>query len=111
MMTVLWCLGEGTVADVLGHLPKQRKLAYTSVSTILRILEEKKVVKPRKEGRGHIYVPIVKRKDYEAHAVSTLVKKVFNNDASALVKNLLKNEVISEDEKQKIRDLLDGLGK
>ena len=61
LMTALWKLGEGSVADVLETLPKERKLAYTSVSTILRILEQKKVLKARKEGRGHVYVPMLEK--------------------------------------------------
>ena len=43
LMNILWKLGEGSVADVIEHLPKGRDLAYTSVSTFLRILEQKKV--------------------------------------------------------------------
>ncbi len=50
LMTILWRLGEGSVTHVLGELPDGRDLAYTSVSTILRILEQKKILKARKEG-------------------------------------------------------------
>ncbi len=59
LMTPLWKMGEGSVNDILAKLPKERKLAYTSVSTIIRILEQKEVVASRKEGRGHIYFPLI----------------------------------------------------
>ena len=48
LMTILWKLGEGSVADVIALLPKERALAYTSVSTILRILEQKEILTTRK---------------------------------------------------------------
>ena len=61
LMTILWKKGEGSVADVIEGLPKDRNLAYTSVSTILRILEQKGALKTRKEGRGHVYIPALKK--------------------------------------------------
>ena len=65
LMTILWSLSEGSVADVIERLPKNRNLAYTSVSTILRILEQKGTLKARKEGRGHIYMPLVSKESDE----------------------------------------------
>src|SRR3954464_12077083 len=77
LMSILWELGEGGVADVIGQLPAGRALAYTSVSTILRILEGKGVVDSRKQGRGHVYVPVLTRVEYEARAVRDVVERVF----------------------------------
>ena len=107
LMTPLWKLGEGTVNDVLRELPAGRKLAYTSVSTVLRILESKKILKSRKEGRGHVYVPVLSREDYETFALNNLVTKVFDGAASSLVQRLLDASEISEDELKSIRKLLD----
>ncbi len=107
LMTILWRLEEGSVNDVLAELPKERKLAYTSVSTMLRILEQKKVLTSRKEGRGHIYVPKLKKADYEASSVKNLVSKVFEGAPVALVKQLLDTEKLSPDELEEIRKLLD----
>ena len=50
LMEILWILGQGTVRDVLAHLPNSRKLAYTSVSTILRILQQKKILTAKENG-------------------------------------------------------------
>ncbi len=60
IMQVLWELGEGNVAAIIDELP-QPKPAYNTVSTIVRILESKEFVDYRKEGRGHIYFPTLKR--------------------------------------------------
>lgn len=89
LMSILWKLGEGSVAEVIAQLPKQRELAYTSVSTILRILEQKGVLKNRREGRGHVYIPLLAKTDYEAKTVRHVVAKVFDGTPVALVRQLL----------------------
>src|SRR4029453_18499824 len=78
LMTILWRLGEGTVNAVLEELPPERPLAYTSVSTILRILEKKAVVATRKQGRGHVYVPQISKQEYEARSLRRLLSSVFD---------------------------------
>lgn len=106
LMTILWRLKEGSVADVLAQLPKDRDLAYTSVSTILRILEQKSVLKTRKEGRGHIYIPNIKKSDYESKTVKHLVERVFDGTPVALVRQLLDSGQINEKELTEIQNLL-----
>jgi len=106
MMQILWKTHGGTVNDVLQDLPKARRLAYTSVSTILRILEQKGFLKAEKEGRGHLYQPVISKADYESKSVNHLVDKVFENAPSALVRRLLDEKGISPRELKEIRDLL-----
>jgi len=110
LMTILWRLGEGSVADVLEHLPEGRNLAYTSVSTILRILEQKKTVKARKEGRGHIYVPILKKTDYEARTVKHVVDRVFGGTPVALVRQLLDTMDVSASDLEELKKLISNSG-
>jgi predicted transcriptional regulator len=97
LMALLWKRGEGSVSDVLAELPKDRKLAYTSVSTILRILEQKGVVSTRKEGRGHVYVPRLSKAAYEKRALKHVVARVFDGAPVALVKQLLNSDIGAED--------------
>src|SRR5262245_11037565 len=85
LMTVLWRLGSGTVGDVMEELPRERRLAYTSVSTILRILEKKGVLESRKKGRGHVYLPRIGKAEYEAWSVRDLVARLFDGAPAALV--------------------------
>lgn len=106
LMTILWRLGEGGVSDVIEQLPKNRDLAYTSVSTILRILEQKGVLKTRKEGRGHIYIPVLKKSDYESITVKHVVDRVFDGTPVALVKQLLESVKINEMEIQELKALI-----
>ncbi len=111
LMTILWRLGEGSVADVIGQLPKERDLAYTSVSTIMRILEQKEILKTRKEGRGHIYTPQLKKYDYEAKAVKHVVERVFDGTPVALVRQLLDSVKLDEKELRELKNLVDQAGR
>ena len=110
LMTVLWKLGSGTVAEVMEELPVDRRLAYTSVSTILRILEKKGVLASRKKGRGHEYVPRLARADYEAWSVRDLVARLFDGAPAELVRTLLESETLTPRDRRAIRELLDGKG-
>src|SRR5262245_52914429 len=106
LMTPLWQLGEGTVHDVMGMLPPKRRLAYTSVSTVLRILVGKGVLSVRKEGRGHVYVPRISKAEYEAASLRHIVQRVFDGAPDALVRRLLQTEDLNEQKLSAIRALL-----
>lgn len=110
LMTILWRLEEGSVADVIEHLPKERNLAYTSVSTIMRILEQKGVLKTRKEGRGHIYIPALKKSDYEAKTVKHVVERVFDGTPVALVRQLLDSVELNEKDLNALKELINKAG-
>jgi predicted transcriptional regulator len=108
LMAILWKLGEGSVTDVMGALPKPA--AYTTVSTILRILEQKGVLRTRKEGRGHIYIPALPKEDYEARAVKHVVERVFEGAPVALARQLLRSDSLSEADLAELRSLLEAKG-
>jgi predicted transcriptional regulator len=109
LMTILWRLREGSVSDVIGALPGERTLAYTSVSTMLRILEGKGVLVTRKEGRGHIYTPVLGKQEYEALIVADVVQRVFDGAPTALVRQLIDNVNLSDDDVREIRKMLSGI--
>jgi predicted transcriptional regulator len=106
LMNIVWKLGEASVSDVIDNLPTARKLAYTSVSTMLRILEGKGVLSTRKEGRGHVYLPRIAKEEYEAKTLRHVVDKVFDGAPSSLVRRLLQEEGLSAQELQSIQELL-----
>lgn len=107
LMGILWKLGEASVNDVLAALPKGRELAYTSVSTMLRILEAKGIVESRKEGRGHVYFARLAKPVYEATSVQHLVVKVFDGAPASLVRRLIETDGMSNEDLEAIRALLD----
>lgn len=110
LMNIIWKLSEASVNDVLEELPTERKLAYTSVSTIMRILEQKKVLSSRKEGRGHIYSPLFSKHDYEIKTVNHIVEKVFEGTPVALVKQLLNASDLTDSELQELKAILKAKG-
>lgn len=107
LMQIVWRQGEVSVADVLEALPPERKLAYTSVSTVLRILEQKGVLQSRKLGRGHLYSALLPREAYEVQSVRHLVETVFEGTPSQLVERLVEAVPLSPEEVAQIRKLLD----
>ena len=106
MMNVIWQLGSCSVAQVMERLRPERELAYTSVSTIIRILEQKAYVTSRKEGRGHLYRASVTKEEYQAMSLNQLVRNVFEGTPSLLVQRLLDSESVSARELAQIRNLL-----
>jgi predicted transcriptional regulator len=110
LMQLVWRLGEVSVADVLAALPPERALAYTSVSTVLRILEQKGVVRSRKQGRGHLYSAVLPREAYEAQSVRHLVDTLFEGTPSALVARLVEAVPLAPEEVEQIRKLLKAKG-
>jgi predicted transcriptional regulator len=107
LMEILWKIGQGTVHDVMDHLPNNRKLAYTSVSTILRILEQKKILTTKKIGRQHIYLPILSKQKFANHSVKKIVNQVFSGNSLELVAYLMNKSHLSIDEIATIQKLLD----
>jgi predicted transcriptional regulator len=107
LMSIVWDQGESKVKDILAALPPGRPLAYTSVSTILRILEKKGVLASRKEGRAHVYYPLVAKSDYEVISLQHLVNNVFSGTPSSLVRCLLDQEEVGDDELERIYSILE----
>jgi predicted transcriptional regulator len=106
MMNVIWRIGPCSVHQVVEALRPQRELAYTSVSTIIRILEQKKYVLSIKEGRGHLYQAAVSKQSYQATSLARLVSNVFDGAPTLLVQRLLDSEQLSAEELESIRALM-----
>lgn len=108
LMDVIWDKGRATVAEVAEALPKDLDLAYNTVLTTLRILEDKGYLKhtKSKEGRAFVYRAAVSREQASRSAVQHLLRRFFGNSAEALVLNLLEDEKLGEDELARVRELL-----
>jgi len=105
LMDVIWHKGSATVAEVTEALPKQPGLAYNTVLTTLRILEDKGYVRhtKSKEGRAFLYHPVVNQKEASRNAVRRVLSRFFRNSPEELVLNLLEDEDLSEQELARIR--------
>ncbi len=104
VMTVLWDRGPSTVAEVQETLADD--LAYTTVLTVLRVLEEKGHVTHRAEGRAHRYRPLVERSDAGSSALKRLTRNLFRGSPELLLTRLVEDEQVSRDELERMRDLL-----
>lgn len=105
IMDVLWEQGTATVSEVRDALHDD--LAYTTVLTILRTLEEKGYVTHDEEGRAHRYRPLVEKKAAEKSAVSRLVKKLFKGSPELLLTQLVADRKLSAADLKRMRKLID----
>lgn len=105
VMNVLWEIGPATVQEVRERLPDE--LAYTTVLTILRILESKGYVRHREEGRAYRYQPLVERAQAAESALRRLIRGVYRGSPELLLTQLVSDRGLSEKELLRIRKLLD----
>lgn len=108
LMDVLWDRRSATVAEVAEALPNELGLAYNTVLTTMRILEEKGYVAHTKpeEARAFVYQAVVGRDEAGRSAVRYLVSRFFRNSPELLVLNLLEDEQLDEKELSRIRQLI-----
>ena len=106
LMDVLWQQGPSTVQQVLDALPKKSQLAYNSVLTTIRILEKKGYVRHIKDGRAHVYRPLVARSEATRSEISHLAHRFFKNSHEMLVLNILEDRGVDAEELQRLRQLL-----
>ncbi|MEH6408828.1 MAG: BlaI/MecI/CopY family transcriptional regulator [Leeuwenhoekiella sp.] len=101
VMQILWELGEANVAAIIDKMPEP-KPAYNTVSTIVRILENKEFVDYKKEGRGHIYFPKVKKETYSSDSMNKMVNDYFNGSFKSMVSFFVKKKDMSVTELEAI---------
>lgn len=107
IMQMLWQNGPGTVQQILDALPAQPALAYNTVLTTIRILERKGYVGHDKDGRAHIFRPLVERDEASRSEIRHLVNRFFRNSHEDLVLNILEDRGIAPEELQRLRKMLE----
>lgn len=106
-MNAVWQINGGTVREVMAQLAADRDLAYTSASTILRILEQKKFLVSERSEKSFNYKPLIEKEDYQSTYLMNVSQKLFDNTPSALVARLVDDENLTEDMLAEMRELLD----
>ena len=107
LMKILWARGESTVNDVAAALPQKNALAYNSVLTTIRILEQKGYVQHRKEGRAFYYVPVVAEAEAGSSEVRLVLSRFFGNSREKLMLSLLGDGGVTPEELQRLKDAID----
>jgi BlaI family penicillinase repressor len=103
LMEVLWEKGRATVSGVVEGLPKNVPLAYSTVLTTLRILENKGYIRHTKEGRAFVYRPVMGREQARERAVTHLLRRFFEGSPEVLVLNLIESRKIDAKELARLR--------
>ena len=106
-MSVLWRLRKASVGEVLQALNRSRAVTYSTVQTILRILETKRYVTHDKVARAFVYEPVVDERQARRRALRHLVKRLFEGSPSLLVLNVLEDEELDPAEREHLRKLIE----
>ena len=106
IMRILWARGESLVSDLVSAMPESAPLAYTSVLTTVRILEQKGYVEHRQEGRAFLYSPCVAEHDASRSEVRHVLHRFFNNSRERLMLSLLGDGEITPEELQRLKDAI-----
>ena len=106
LMKILWRRGESAVNDLVAAIPDGEALAYNSVLTTIRILEQKGYVEHRQEGRAFIYRPCVAEEDAGRSEVRHVLSRFFSNSREQLMLSLLGDGDITSDELQRLKEAI-----
>ena len=106
LMKILWARGESAVSDLAMALPKEDALAYNSVLTTIRILEQKGYVRHRTEGRAFLYTPVVAEEEAGISEVRLVLRRFFGDSREKLMLSLLGDEDVTAEELQRLRDAI-----
>jgi BlaI family transcriptional regulator, penicillinase repressor len=107
IMKIVWRLEDATVRDVYETMREKRDVAYTTVMTMMRILEDKGYLKKTMVDRAHLYKPTKPRQQVLGGMVKDFVERVFDGAPASLLVHLAKDNKLSEKQKRLVRQLID----
>lgn len=106
IMHVLWETGEATVRSITDKLSEEHNLAYTTVLTTTRILADKGYVGFRKQGRSHIFTPLISKQSARSSALKNVVRNLFDGSPRALAQHLIEADDLTPDDIKALRAML-----
>ena len=106
-MKVVWRLEKATVREVADALNEQRRVAYTTVMTMMRILEEKGYLRKTVAERAHVYRPVKPRHQVVGAMVKDFVDRVFDGASDALLVHLARDNRLTEKQRQIVKKLIE----
>jgi predicted transcriptional regulator len=106
LMKLLWARGESAVSDLVAAIPESEALAYTSVLTTIRILEQKGYVKHRQEGRAFLYSPCVAEHEASRSEIKHMMQRFFGNSRERLLLSVLGDDEIDPEELSRLKALI-----
>ena len=107
VMNLLWDKEKAFVKELVEEWTLEPKPAYNTVSTVIRILEEKEFVSHEAHGRSHQYFALISREEYQKRLMKNVLENVFLGDVTSMVSTLIDDESISNKEFDEIRKMID----
>ena len=107
VMAILWRLQRASVGEVVNVMSETRRATYSTVQTILRILETKGYVTHDKVARAFVYEPVVDERQARRRALRHLVSRLFDGSPSLLVLNILEDEEMEPAEREQLKKLIE----
>lgn len=108
VLSLLWDNGPMTVRQVLEAVPDRKKRAYTTVLTVLQVMEKKGLVKHKTDGTRHVYEPAIEKRRVLRPLLRNMIRNVFRGNPATAMQALIDETSVSEDEMTEIRRVLDG---
>ena len=108
VMNVIWEVRNCCVEDVLQHLPEP-KPAYTTVQTFMRILEEKGFLAHKREGKKHIFYPLIEKAEYNRWILKHMKDSLFGGSAKSLLNTFIHDNDLTESDISDLMSLLEEL--
>jgi BlaI family transcriptional regulator, penicillinase repressor len=106
IMKYLWECSEGTAAGIHQHVGQAEGLAFTTIATMLRKMDERGLVKHRAEGRTFIYQPVATEEEVSKSMTHDLLDRLFEGSVSSLLTHLLSTREVSAEEVKRLQQLL-----
>jgi predicted transcriptional regulator len=107
IMKVVWTRDKATVRDVYEAMREKRTIAYTTVMTMMRILEEKGYLKKTLVDRAHVYKPAQRRQQVIAAMVRDFLDRVFDGASDSLLVHLAKDNKLTEKQRRIVKQLIE----
>ena len=105
-MKILWERGESAVGELVAAMPDGAALAYNSVLTTIRILEQKGYVRHRQEGRAFLYSPCVAEQEASRSEIRHMMQRFFGNSRERLLLSLLGDDEVTPEELQRLKEAI-----
>ncbi len=105
----VWELGSATVAEVHERILRERKVAYTTVMTVMKKLSDKAFLRFERDGATYVYSAARSPDDVRDSLLQALLQKVFQGSSAALVQTLVRREDISPEEHEEIRRMVENI--
>ena len=106
LMKILWTRGESGVGDLVAAMPEGSALAYNSVLTTIRILEQKGYVLHRQQGRAFLYSPCVAEQEASRSEVRHIMQRFFGNSRERLLLSMLGDDEVTPQELQRLKEAI-----